>query len=423
MKSTDLVVGNCRQLLTCRGPIPKRGKELQDVGLIEGGWVASFKGEIVFVGGEEEFKSQFRPAEDCLYLDGSRFVGLPGFVDSHTHLPFAGTREEEFALRLQGFTYQQLAAKGLGIQTTVQATRLATEDELISLCLPRLDQMLLHGTTTAEAKSGYGLNFEDELKQLRALRRLDETHPVSVVPTFMGAHEVPKEFRERRQDYIDFLVKDLMPEVRTNGLAEFFDIFCEEGVFSLEETRKLVRAAKAAGFKIKVHADEFASLGGAALAAEEGAVSAEHLINIDEAGIRRLARSETAAILLPAVPFFLMLDKKAPARKLVEAGAVVALASDFNPGSSMTESMLFVLQLGVFMLRMGIEEAVNACTANAAYALGLEEKVGSLEVGKKMDMVLCDIPKFAFLVYHLGINPIRHVVKAGRIVVKDGLRV
>lgn len=414
--SADLVVQNCRQLLTCRGPIPKRRESLQDVGVVEQAWIASLRGKIVFIGTEREFKERIELVDGAVELDGTGLVGLPGFIDAHTHLPFAGTREEEFSLRLKGITYRELSEKGMGIQTTVRATRQATREDLLSLCLSRLNKMLQYGTTTVEAKSGYGLNLEDELKQLEVLRKADEIHPVDIVPTFMGAHEIPPEYRGRKNEYIDFLLHTLLPEVKKSGLAEFFDIFCEDGVYSLEETRRLVRAARDMGFKIKIHADEFTPLGGAELAADEGAVSAEHLINITPQGIQKLAGSQTAAILLPAVSFFLMMDKRAPARKLIDAGAVVVLATDFNPGSSMTESMVFVLQLGVFTLKMSIEEAIHAVTANAAFAIRKHGEVGSLETGKKMDLILCDIPNYLHLAYHIGIHPVKHVIKDGKAV-------
>lgn len=420
MKSADLAVLGCEQLATCRGPIPKRKGALQDVGLIEKGCIASHQGKIVFIGDEKNFKEEIRLEESGVSIDGNGLVGLPGFVDSHTHLPFAGTREQEFVLRLEGHTYQQLAEKGLGIQTTVNATRQASKQELLSLCLSRLDRMILYGTTTVEGKSGYGLNFDDEIKQLEALREADSLHSIDIVSTFMGAHEVPLEYRSKKNDYIDLLINQILPEVKEKNLAEFFDVFCEEGVYSIEETKKLARAAKDAGLKIKIHADEFSPLGGAQLAAEEGASSADHLINITEEGIRKLAQSQTVATLLPAVSFFLMLDKKAPVRKLIEKGAIIALATDFNPGSSMTESMLFVLQLAVFTMKMSIEEAINASTANAAYSLASHLDVGSLEVGKKMDLVLYEAPNYPTIVYHLGINPIKHVIKNGKLAVKDG---
>jgi imidazolonepropionase len=423
MISADLVVQDCRQLLTCRGPIPKRKSSLGDVGLVEHAWIASRRGQIIFIGKEKEFRAAVRPERSAVRLEAGELVGLPGFIDSHTHLPFAGSRVKEFALRLKGYTYQQLAKKGMGIQTTVKATRRATRRELLRLVLARLDQMLLCGATTIEAKSGYGLNFKDEIKQLEVLREAAKIHPAEIVPTFMGAHEVPKEYRGRKEAYIRLLLEKVIPEVKRRRLAEFFDIFCEKGVYSVAETRALAKAAGRAGFAVRIHADEFTPLGGAELAAEVGAASADHLISITEKGIRTLSRSRTAATLLPAVSFFLMLDRRAPARRLIDAGAALSLASDFNPGSSMTSSMLFVLQLGVFELRLTIEEAINAVTANAAYALRRHETIGSLEAGKKMDMLLCDVPDYPSLVYQLGINPIRYVIKNGRLVVRDGRRI
>jgi imidazolonepropionase len=420
MISADCVVSNCRQLITCRGPLPKRREALQDLGVIEDGWIASSRGEIVFVGKGEDFRKEVQTEPAATWIDGRDGIALPGLIDCHTHLPFAGNREHEFLLRLKGQTYQQLATQGMGIQTTVKATRAASKDELVALCKQRLNQMLLTGTTTAEAKSGYGLNREDEVKQLEALQGLKGAHPVDVVPTFMGAHEIPLERKDDKAGYIGLIIDRILPEVKARGLAEFFDIFCEPNIFNLEETKKLAEASRAAGLGVKIHADEWTPIGGAQYAAESGAVSAEHLINITEDGIRKLAASGTAAILLPGVPFFLMLDKKPPARKLIDEGAVVALASDFNPGSSMLSSMLFVLQLGVYTLRMTIEEAINACTGNAAYAIRRDVSIGSLEVGKRMDLLICDVPNYASLIYQLGTNPVRHVIKNGRIIVRAG---
>ncbi|MBM3296331.1 MAG: imidazolonepropionase [Candidatus Aminicenantes bacterium] len=422
MSRADLVLAGCRQLLTCRGGAPKRGSALADVGLVENGWLAALRGRVVYAGDERGFKEEVRLEPEAETVDCRDFVVLPGFVDCHTHLPFAGSRAEEFLLRLQGWTYQQLAAKGLGILTTVAATRAAREEDLVRLCLERLDLMLCNGATTVEAKSGYGLSFEDEIKQLQALKKAAVLHPVDIVPTFMGAHEIPPEYRGRREEYIALLLDTILPEVRSRGLAEFFDVFCETGVFSAEETRRMARAARAAGLQVKVHADEFTDLGGAALAAEEGARSAEHLLAVSEEGIRKLAASGTAAVLLPGVPFFLRLERRAPARALIEAGAVVALGSDFNPGSSMVASMHLVLQLGVFTLGLNVEEAIVAATANAAYAAGREDRSGRLEPGLQADALLCDIPHYAHLAYELGRNPIRHAFKNGRFVVRDGRR-
>jgi imidazolonepropionase len=420
--SADLIVSGCGQLVTCRGPAPKRKQALQDLGVIERGCIASHKGEIVFVGPDADWKQSVRLKPDGVTLDAAGLLGLPGLVDPHTHLPFGGSRENEFRLRIQGATYQELAAQGMGIQSTVDATRSISLRELVDLCLQRLDSMLAHGTTTVEAKSGYGLNLEDEIKQLEALREADRKHPIDIVKTFLGAHEVPREYKARKEAYIDLLTHAILPEVKAKNLAEFFDVFCEEGVYSIDESRQLIRAAKKAGLKIKLHADEFVPLGGAQLAVKEGAVSAEHLIAITDQGIEEMAQSPSTAILLPGVPFFLMQDKKAPARRLIDAGAVVALATDFNPGSSMTESQMFILQLAVFTLHMSLEEAIHAVTLNAAYGIDRHTEVGSLEVGKKMDMVLCDAPNYAYLVYHFGINPVVHVIKNGKIVIRHRQR-
>jgi imidazolonepropionase len=419
MISADLIVAGCDQLLTCRGPAPKRKDSLKELGLIENGSIASKNGKIVFVGSEKELKRKVTKMPGCIQINGKGYTCLPGLVDSHTHLPFAGSREQEFLLRIEGATYLELAEKGMGIQSTVQKTREASKNEILSLCLKRLDTMLLHGTTTAEAKSGYGLNLKDEIKQLEVLKQADKSHPVDIISTFMGAHEVPKEYQNKKNEYIKILTQKIIPEVKKKNLAEFFDVFCEQGVYSIQETKTLIRAAKKEGFKIKIHADEFTSLGGAQLAAEEKATSAEHLIAINENGIQKISKSSSAAVLLPGVPFFLMQNKRAPARSLIDSGAAVALATDFNPGSSMTESLFFIMQLGVYTMNMSVEEAINAVTLNAAYAVDRQKQVGSLEEGKKMDLILCEAPNYPYLVYHFGVNPVTHVIKNGKVVVKN----
>lgn len=280
--------------------------------------------------------------------------------------------------------------------------------------------MLLNGTTTVEAKSGYGLNFEDEIKQLQVVEELKRIQPVSLVATFMGAHEIPPEYKSQHRGYIDLLKEKMMPEIRKRQLAEFFDIFCEPTVFNLEETRELAQEALRLGYKLKIHSDEFVPIGGTRLAVELGARSAEHLINVTPEGIEKLSHSQTAAVLLPGVSFFLMTDKKAPARELLDREAIVALATDFNPGSSHLISMLFVLQLGVFTLKMTVEEAINSCTINAAYAIDRHRQAGSLESGKDFDLLLCDIPSYLSLAYELGRNPVKTVIKSGQVVVEDG---
>ncbi len=420
MISADLVLTGAAQAATCGGPAPKRREALRDAAPLENAWIAASRGRIVFVGTEKEYRDRVRPVDGAEIIDAAGLVALPGFVDSHTHLPFAGDRAREFKLRLEGWTYQRLSEAGMGILTTVGATRAASRDDLVALCLKRLDRMLLQGTTTIEAKSGYGLDLEDEIKQLEALREADARHPVDIVPTFMGAHEVPPEYRERREAYIDLLVDEMTPAVAERKLAVFFDIFCEQGVFSVPEARRMAEAARRAGFRLKMHCDEFVDIGAARLAAECGAVSAEHLIKVSDDGIAALAGSGTVAVLLPGVSFFLMQDVCAPARRLVDAGAAVALATDLNPGSSMLDSMAFAMQLGVYKLRLTVEEALNACTINAACAIGRQADLGSLEPGKKADIVLYDVGDYVSLFYELGSNKVRHVVKDGRVVVRDG---
>lgn len=420
MNSADLVIRNCDQIVTPEGPAPKLGKSMGRVSVTKNGFIASKKGTIIEIGKEPEFKKKIRLEKGAKEIDGTGMTAVPGFVDSHTHLPFAGSREHEFSLRIQGATYQELAAQGMGIQTTVKATRLISKKKLTSLCLQRLDSMLLHGTTTVEAKSGYGLNLKDEIKQLETLKDVNTLHPIDIIPTFLGAHEVPKEYKTRKKDYINLLTHSILPEVKKKNLAVFFDVFCEEGVYSLEETRKLTQAALKAGFKLRIHVDEFVPLGGTELAAELKAASADHLIAITDTGINSLASGSTVATLLPGVSFFLMLDKKAPARKLIDKGAAVALATDFNPGSSMTESMLFIMQLGVYSLRMTIEEALTAVTLNPAFSLGRENRAGSLEKGKDMDLILFDAPNYQYIVYHFGVNTVKYVIKKGEILVRDG---
>jgi imidazolonepropionase len=373
-------------------------------------------GRIAFVGAPEERRRTFGELADTERLDGRGGTLIPGFVDPHTHLPWAGMREEEFAARLKGKTYQEIAAEGGGILSTVAATRRASEEELAANVLRRMDQMLAWGTTTAEAKSGYGLSLDDELKQLRAIRRASESHPVDLVPTLLAAHEVPPEHREDRGRWVDLICREIVPAVAGQGLARFCDVFCERGVFSAEESRRVLEAGARHGLAPRLHADEFADSGGAELAAELGALSADHLMAVSRAGVEALARSGVTAVLLPGTSFFLMKRRYAPARRLIRAGVPVALATDCNPGSSHTESMPMIVVLAVLQLGLTIEESLTAATLNAACSLGLGAEVGSIEPGKRADLVLLDAPNLLHLVYHYGINPVAGVVKEGRVV-------
>lgn len=413
---TDLLIGNLSEVATARGTAPLSGADLGRVTRLSGAEVLCRDGVIAFVGSPEERRAAHGELPGVPRLDGGGGTLVPGFVDPHTHLPWAGSREEEFRMRLAGATYQELAAAGGGILSTVRATREAGEEELRRMVLRRMDAMLAHGTTTAEAKSGYGLALDPEMKQLRAIREASARHPVDLVPTLLAAHEFPPEHREDRDRWVDLIVEEIVPAAVEEGLARFCDVFCEHGVFTVEQSRRVLEAGRSHGLVPRLHADEFEDSGGAELAAELGAASADHLIAISDAGIEAMARAEVTAVLLPGTSFFLMKHNYAPARRLVEAGVPVALATDCNPGSSHTESMPMVFVLAVFELGLSIEESLTAATLNSACSLGLGEEIGSIEVGKRADLVVLDAPNLLHLAYHYGVNPVRTVVKGGEVV-------
>jgi imidazolonepropionase len=417
---TDLLIHNLAEVATPEGSVPRRGADQGRIRRLPGAEVVCRGGRIAFVGSGEERRRQFGELPEAERLDGRGGTLIPGFVDPHTHLPWAGSREDEFAARLAGKTYQEIAAAGGGILATVAATRRAGEEELAGNVLRRMDQMLAWGTTTAEAKSGYGLNQEDELKQLRAIRHASERHPVDLVPTLLAAHEVPPEYRREdgpsRRRWVDLICDEIVPATAAAGLARFCDVFCEQGVFTAAESRRVLAAGAHYGLSPRLHADEFVDSGGAELAAELGAFSADHLMAVSPAGVEALARSGVTAVLLPGTSFFLRKHVYAPARRLIEAGVPVALATDCNPGSSFTESMPMVVLLAVFELGLTIEESLTAATLNSACSLGLGGEVGSIETAKRADLVLLDAPNLLHLVYHYGINPVAAVVKGGRVV-------
>lgn len=412
----DLLIHHLSEIATPRGTTSRAGADQGRVERIPGVEVLCRDGRIAFVGPPEERRRRFGDVPTASRLDGRGGTLVPGFVDPHTHLPWAGSREGEFARRLAGATYQEIAAEGGGILATVHATRGAAPEELEAAVLRRLDLMLAHGTTTAEAKSGYGLALDPELRQLRAIRAASEGHPVDLVPTLLAAHEVPPEHRESRGRYLDLVCDEIVPAAADAGLARFCDVFCEEGVFTVEESRRVLRAGAEHGLEPRLHADEFVDSGGAELAAELGARSADHLIAVSDRGIEALAETGVTAVLLPGTSFFLMKHHYAPARRLVEAGVPVALATDCNPGSSHTESMPTVFTLAVFEAGLSIEEALTAATLNAACSLGLGAEIGSVEEGKRADLVLLDAPNLLHLAYHYGVNPVAAVVKGGEVV-------
>ncbi|MCL4837322.1 MAG: imidazolonepropionase [Thermoanaerobaculia bacterium] len=414
----SLLIENLSEVATPLGTTVRAGEDQGRVARLAGAEVLCRDGSIAFVGSPEERRRQFGELPEVERLDGAGGTLVPGFVDPHTHLPWAGSREEEFAERLRGATYLEIAARGGGILSTVGATRAASEEELAEAMLPRLRRMLACGTTTAEAKSGYGLSLADELKQLRAVRRAGARQPVELVPTLLAAHEVPPELRADRERFLALVCEEIVPAVAEEGLARFCDVFCEQGVFSAAESRRVLVAGRERGLLPRLHADEFADSGGAALAAELGALSADHLMAVSPAGIEALAATGVVATLLPGTSFFLMKHVYAPARRLVAAGVPVALATDCNPGSSNTESMPTILTLAVFELRLTPEEALTAATLNAACSLGLGGEIGSIEVGKRADLVLLDAPNLLHLAYHFGVNPVAAVVKGGRVVLR-----
>lgn len=379
--------------------------------------LAAADGTIVFVGTRSDFSQAVTLKPGAVEIDARGGTVLPGFVDAHTHLPFAGWRESEFDERLRGATYSEIASRGGGILATVERTRATSRSVLAGAVRSRLDDLLALGTTTVEAKSGYGLSLDDELKQLRALGDAAEGHPVDVVRTFLGAHTVPSEYRGRRGDYVDLLIDEMLPAVAAEGLAEYADAFVDAHAFDLGDARRVLTAARELGLGVRLHADQLADDGAARLAAELYAASADHLEYASASGISALARAGTCGVLLPAATFFLMMDRPPPGRKLIEAGVPVVVATDFNPGSCPTESMVAALWFACLSARLTVDEAITAATLNAAHALGRGEKTGSLEPGKRADLVVHAIPNRYHLVYRFGVPRIDKVIAGGRLVV------
>jgi imidazolonepropionase len=410
----DFLLYNTSEVLTCAGPAPRIGAAQGDAGSRPDAVVAARDGRLVFVGAEAEWAASGALTPEATVLDARRGAVVPGFVDPHTHVIFAGDRRDELRRRLSGATYAEIAAAGGGIVSTVHATRRASGEDLLRSTRARLDEMLRCGTTTCEAKSGYGLTQESELKTLRVLRDLDATHAIEIVSTFMGAHEVPTEYRTRRQAYVDLIINGMIPAVARDRLAEWCDVFCEEGVFTPEESRAILDAARAAGMKLRIHADELAESGGALVAAACGARSADHLIFVGDDGIDAMARAGVVATLLPVASFYLKLGRFAPARRMIERGVAVALATDINPGAGFSPSMPFAIALACFGMGLTFEEALVGATINAAYSLDRHDRVGSLELGKQMDAVVVNGPAVDLI--RVGAETIAAVIKKGRVV-------
>ncbi len=410
----DFLIHDADLIATCAGPGPRAGPAQNQIAGIERGSVAGFEGRIVFAGPAHEGDRVINLLPNAQVIDAHGCTVVPGFVDPHTHLVFGGDRREELRRRLGGASYAEIAADGGGIVKTVAATRAASEHELIEGGRARLAEMLAFGTTTAEAKSGYGLELETELRMLRAIRTLAAGQPVELTATFMGAHEVPVEYRGRRAEYVRLIIDEMIPAVASEGLAEWCDVFCETGVFTPDESLAILGAGQRHGLKARIHADELGLSGGAAVAAILGARSADHLIFVDEPHARRMAGSGVVATLLPAAAFFLKLGRFAPARMLIDQQVPVALATDLNPGGGFTTSMPFVMSLACFGMNMTLEEALIGATINAAAAIDRADVIGSLEPGKQLDAVIVD-GALADLI-RVGAPVIRQVVKRGRIV-------
>jgi len=415
-------IRNASQLVTFRGgsAAPLIGKQMEQLHVIENGSVWLEDGVIRAVGSDEEVRDACRDRlAEADVIDATGKLVTPGLVDPHTHLVHAGTRENEFNMRLQGATYMEIMNNGGGIHATTSATRQADHQQLFAESKKRLDQFLLHGVTTVEAKSGYGLTLEDELKQLEVAQQLHEAHPVDIVSTFMGAHAVPKEYKEDPDRFVDLVIEEMIPEVARRGLAEFNDVFCERGVFTPEQSRRILEAGKQYGLLPKIHADEIEPYEGAELAAEIGAVSADHLLRASDNGIRLMAERGVIAVLLPGTAFFLMAES-ANGRKMIDAGVPVAISTDCNPGSSPTVSMPLIMNLGCLKMGMTPAEVLAAATINAAHAIRRGHEIGSIEPGKKADITLFDVPNYMVLQYRYGVNHVHTVIKSGVKVVEGG---
>ncbi|MCM3177654.1 imidazolonepropionase [Cytobacillus horneckiae] len=422
MSTKPLFIKSANQLITLKGgshsPVTKT--KMSELSIIENGAVWISDGRIESVGTTnallEKYKDRLTEAE---VIDAIGKIVLPGLVDPHTHLVYAGSREEEFNMRLNGSTYMEIMNNGGGIHATTQKTREASQEQLVQESLVRLNRFLIHGVTTVEAKSGYGLDWETELKQLQAAKRLNHIHPIDIVSTFMGAHAVPAHYKDNPDAFIDLIIDEMLPKVAEQNLAEFNDIFCERGVFTPEQSRKLLNAGKKVGLLPKIHADEIEPYEGAELAAEVGAISADHLLKASEKGIKMMAEKGVIGVLLPGTAFFLMAEAAA-GRKMIDQGVAVALSTDCNPGSSPTCSTPFMMNLACMNMGMTPAEAITATTINAAHAINRAADIGSIEEGKKADIIMLNIPNYMQMQYHYGMNHTDTVIKSGEIVVKNG---
>jgi imidazolonepropionase len=413
-----LILKNIAQVLTLRGDAPRRGDSMKELEIIENGAIVIRAENISWVGPTKDLPMRTRGARfQVLDGVGLDLVAMPGFVDSHTHPIFAGTRAPEYDLRCQGLTYQEIAASGGGIRASVRQLREATPQQLAASATRYFMEFLAHGTTTIEAKSGYGLRLEDEVKMLKVVDSLRARNRLEVVPTFLGAHDIPDEHRQARQVYIQEIIHEMIPKVAKEGLAAYCDVFCDAGYFTVEESRAVLMAAKEAGLGLRIHAEELGHTGGAQLAAELEARSADHLEWINDKDIQALKKAGTVATLLPGTAFNLGLARYPPARKLIAAGVPVALASDFNPGSCFTLNMQMILSIACSQMKMTAAESIAAATINGAYSLSLSDRLGSIEEGKQADVVLMNVSDYREIPYFFGVNHCVVTIKKGNLVV------
>ena len=407
----DIIIRNASNIVTCADHLGP-----SDAGIIQDGYIAVRDGRIIDVNSGRAPEELY--GENTRVIDAAGKTVAPGLIDAHTHLIHGGSRERELPMKLKGVPYLEILKAGGGILSTVRNTRSATKHELKCKAVKSLNQMLMNGTTTVEAKSGYGLDFDTEVKCLELAVELDKEHDVDIVSTYMGAHAVPEEFKGNAEGYMRLMVDKVMPYVRKRELAEYMDVFCEHGVFSPEESEYLMEHGKRLGFKLKIHADEIVPLQGAELASKMGAVSAEHLLAASEEGIQAMAKSGVTAVVLPGTSFYLMLGKYAQARKMIEQGVRVAIATDYNPGSCPTENLQSIMTFACFGMKLTPEEIIRGMTINAAYAINRNSEIGSIEKGKKADLVLFDATNLDYVVYHFGINHVNKVIKNGRVVIE-----
>lgn len=405
----DLIIKNASSIVTCTDSIVD--------GIIENGYIIIKDGLIKSIGAGIVPSCMLHGNVKTIDAKGKTIT--PGLIDCHTHLIHGGSRENELPMKLSGVPYIEILNSGGGILSTVKATRELSKEQLKDKAKKSLDKMLLHGTTTVEAKSGYGLDLDTEVKCLEAAKELNIEHYVDIVSTYMGAHAIPPEYKNDNAGYINFMCENVMPYVKESGLAEFVDVFCEEGVFSVEESEYIMQKALDLGFKLKIHADEIVPLGGAELAAKMGAISAEHLLAASEKGIEDMAASNVTAILLPGTSFYLMTGKFAQAKKMIEKGVRVAIATDYNPGTCPTENLQSIMTFACFGMKMTPLEIIKAMTINAAYGINRDNEIGSIEIGKKADLVIFDCPNHNYIVYHFGVNHVDKVIKRGKVVVDN----